>query len=85
MQKISVVILFLIGLSGCVFNQEYVYRQIPLPKAEPVRKERGEWIPAKTQTVWVNPTVDETGAFIDGHYKQVVVEPGHWALQEVSH
>ena len=68
-------------MSGCAFNKEAITQYIPMiPKETP--KQHEAWVPAKTQRVWVNPTVDETGALVAGHYKQVVVEPGHWVLQD---
>ena len=40
------------------------------------------WIPEKINKIWVNSYVDDDGNMIEGHYKHVVSEPGHWALQE---
>src|ERR1700733_7091375 len=39
------------------------------------------WIEAKTSKLWVNPYVDENGDLVEGHYKDIVTEQGHWELK----
>jgi len=39
------------------------------------------WIEAKTSKLWVNPFVDENGDLVEGHYKDIVTEQGHWELK----
>jgi len=38
------------------------------------------WVEAKTSRIWVSPHVDENGDYIEGHYKYIVLESGHWSL-----
>ena len=41
-------------------------------------KEDKVWIEAKTSKVWIGQHVDVSGDLVEGHYKHVVVTPGHW-------
>ena len=38
------------------------------------------WVEAKTSRIWVSPQVDQNGDYVEGHYKYIVLEPGHWSL-----
>jgi hypothetical protein len=38
------------------------------------------WVEAKTSRLWVSPHVDENGDYVEGYYKYIVLEPGHWSL-----
>lgn len=38
------------------------------------------WVEAKTSRVWVSPHVDENGDYVQGYYKYIVLESGHWNL-----
>ena len=40
------------------------------------------WVEAETKKIWVNSHVDENGDMVEGHYKHVIVTPGHWAVKE---
>ena len=40
------------------------------------------WVEAETRKVWVNDHVDENGDMVEGHYKHMIVTPGHWAANE---
>ena len=42
------------------------------------------WIEAETRKVWVNSHVDENGDMVEGHYKHIIITPGHWAVKEVG-
>ncbi len=39
------------------------------------------WIETKTSKLWVNPYVDENGDLVEGHYKDIVTDQGHWELK----
>ena len=45
-------------------------------------EEEKVWVEAETRKVWVNDHVDENGDMVEGHYKHMVVTPGHWAANE---
>ena len=56
----------------------------PLPSVtenNPKVNDEKVWVEAKTNKIWVNPHVEESGDLIDGHYRYVVVTPGHWAVE----
>ena len=42
------------------------------------------WIEAETRKIWVNNQVDDNGDMVEGHYKHIIVTPGHWAVKEVG-
>lgn len=82
MRKAGLLILLCIFASGCVTFGD----TLPVLKAtgqQPVETQT-IWVNAKTKKIWVNPHVDEEGNMIEGHYKYVVLEKGHWALQEIA-
>ena len=71
-------------LSGCSSFQEPDFDKplIPIPEKKQERpKEEKSWIEAKTGRIWVNAHVDENGDLVQGHYKETVLEPGHWAVK----
>ena len=71
-------------LSGCAtfddvdFNKPLI---VLAEKNDTKPKEEKSWIEAKTSRVWVNPHVDENGELVEGHYKHIVLEPGHWSVK----
>ncbi len=80
-------LLVVIFLSGCAsFNDpEFDFDKPLVPRQENKAnkpKEERSWVEAKTGRVWVNPHVDESGDLVEGHYKNTVLEPGHWAVKE---
>ncbi len=86
-QKIILVILSCIFCSGCKTFDSFVKKggSIPVITAEKTQVETETvWVPAKTKKVWVNPHIDEEGNMVDGHYKYMILEEGHWALQEIA-
>ena len=86
-QKIFLVILFCLFCSGCKTFDSFVKKgeTIPVITAEkPQSETETVWVPAKTNKVWVNAHIDDEGSMIDGHYKFVILEEGHWALQEIA-
>ena len=42
--------------------------------------EKQVWAEAKTSRIWINPHVDENGDYVEGYYKYIVLQPGHWIL-----
>ncbi len=38
------------------------------------------WVEAKTSRLWVSPHIDENGDYVEGYYKYIVLDPGHWIL-----
>ena len=77
-------LLFVLVLSGCTtvddmdFNKPLV---VLAEKKEAKPKEEKVWVEAKTSRVWVNPHIDEGGDLVDGHYKHIVSEAGHWEVK----
>jgi len=55
-------------------SEGYVENKDPKPAAQQV------WVDAKTSRIWVSPHVDENGDYVQGHYKYIVLEQGHWSL-----
>ena len=73
----------IILLCGCETTQEFDFDKplIPIPdNKESKPKEEKIWVEAKTSRIWVNPHVDENGDFVEGHYKNTVLESGHWVV-----
>ncbi len=86
----SLLLLAVVLLSGCQTFQEpdfdkplinlqadnegYVVNKNTKPTQQKV------WVEAKTSRIWVSPQVDENGDYVEGHYKYIVLEPGHWSL-----
>ncbi len=73
-----------IFLSGCASFQELDFDK-PLivlsdnKQAKP--QEEKVWVEAKTSRIWVNPHVDENGDLVEGHYKHIITEAGHWEVK----
>jgi len=47
------------------------------PKKPPQQQ---AWVEARTSRLWVSPYVDENGDYVQGHYKYIVLRPGHWDI-----
>ena len=82
-----VFLVFLVScmFSGCSITIKKFFSEKPLKteqKQDIPRQHKEVWVEAKTSRIWVNPSVDENGAMIEGHYKYIVVEPGHWAVRD---
>ena len=48
--------------------------------AKPKSPEDQAWVEAKTRRIWVSPRSDENGDYVQGYYKYIVIDPGHWSL-----
>ena len=71
-------------LSGCATSDDLDFNKplvVLAESRETKPKEEKVWAEAKTGRVWVNAHVDEGGDLVEGHYKDTVLEPGHWALK----
>ncbi|MBF0489363.1 MAG: hypothetical protein HQL15_01925 [Candidatus Omnitrophica bacterium] len=71
-------------LSGCASFDEPDFDKplISIPeKKEPKSQEDKVWVEAQISRMWVNSQVDENGDLVEGHYKNVVLEPGHWMIK----
>ncbi len=86
MQIIYSILVLCILCSGCSGLNSFTKKENT--KVLTAMDQKGEtetiWIPDKTQKVWVNPHVDEEGNMVEGHYKHVILEKGHWDLQEIT-
>ena len=69
-----------VSFSGCMTFHKTVPKSILIEDKS--SKEERVWTEAKTNKVWVNPHVDENGDMVEGHYKHIVMTPGHWAVKE---
>ena len=87
MRKICWLMVMCILCSGCKTLDSFLRKEESLPviKASQQQPETETvWVNAKTKKVWINPLVDEEGNMVEGHYKYIVLEKGHWALQETA-
>ena len=89
--------IIVVFLSGCanfqepdfdkpliVLPQDTVAPQNTVPQNQETKPKPPEdkvWVEAKTSKLWVNPYVDENGDLVEGHYKDIVTDQGHWELQ----
>jgi hypothetical protein len=72
---------------GCETLENFTKRKGSVPVISSIKPQvetETVWVPARTKKVWVNPHVDDDGNMIEGHYKYVILEEGHWALQEIA-
>lgn len=86
-KRLCLVILLCLISSGCASFDGYLKKKVAVPVIPTVKEEAETetvWVEAKTRKVWVNPHIDDDGSMVDGHYKYVVLEEGHWALQEIT-
>ena len=86
-KKLIMVIMVCFACSGCKSFESFLKRDESIPvivAGKPQVETEAVWVSAKTRKVWVNPHIDDDGSMIDGHYKYVILEEGHWALQEIA-
>ena len=90
------IVIIAVFLSGCTgyqdpdFNKPLIIlpqdndttqnKEINAKSDEPKPPQQQAWVEAKTSRIWVRPHVDETGDYVQGHYKYIVLDPGHWSL-----
>ncbi len=80
-------LILVISSAGCsVIHKIQARNAAPMPvlgQEKAVSDESGNvWVEAETKKVWINDYVDENGDMVEGHYKHIVVTPGHWAAKE---
>lgn len=78
MKQIVAMVMVCLLCSGC---QSMFKKQPLLAPARNLSNPEKVWVEAQTRKVWTNPYVDDNGDMVDGHYKYVVVAPGHWAVK----
>ena len=76
----------LMTLTACVFlcsGCQVLIKNQPKPAGIPSDASGIEkvWDEAETRKIWVNAHVDDNGDMVEGHYKYLVVAPGHWAVK----
>lgn len=84
MYRILIISLLCFSVSGCGVLSFFHPKPLLMPSVctgESIVREKKVWIEAKTNKIWVNQHVDENGDLVDGHYKYVVVTPGHWVAE----
>ncbi|MCP4653461.1 MAG: hypothetical protein GY858_08815 [Candidatus Omnitrophica bacterium] len=71
-------------LTGCAAQkQPIIYQTAQLNQKEYPKVGDGKWISADTRKVWVGAHVDpDTGDYVAGHFRYIVLSDGHWDLQE---
>ena len=77
-------VLIAVVLSGCASFDELDFSKplIPFPENKVAKpQEEKVWVEAKTSRAWVGAHVDENGDLVEGHYKHIVIEAGHWAVK----
>ncbi|MBF0490434.1 MAG: TraV family lipoprotein [Candidatus Omnitrophica bacterium] len=83
MRFLSLLVMVIL-LSGCASFDEPDFDKPLIPivdKKESKPQEDKVWVEAKISRMWVNPKVDENGDLVEGHYKNVVLEQGHWVIK----
>ena len=88
--KFLSLVLIILFFGGCAcFNEpDFDKPLIVLPEDKHTNPENNEnrppqqrlWVEAKTSRIWVSPHVDENGDYVEGYYKYIVLNPGHWTL-----
>ena len=81
-QKLLVITMLVATFSGCTIIHKSQTKFIKLMPEEKLPQEEKVWVEAKTNKVWVNQHVDENGDMVEGHYKHIVMNPGHWAVKD---
>ena len=87
LQRGFLFLMMVISFTGCTIITKTQTRNIPpisdfcLEKSSSNNEEK-VWVEAETKKVWVNKHVDESGDMVEGHYKHIIVTPGHWAIKD---
>lgn len=86
-RKIFEIVLGCLILSGCqslnsIQPKQSIAIREPPATVEKARNDEDVWVPDKISKIWINSYVDDEGNMVEGHYKYVIIEPGHWKLQE---
>lgn len=78
-QRLLILAILGLSFSGCTIIAKSQTRMI---KPAPLESKEQVWVEAVTKKVWVNQHVDENGDLVEGHYKHIVLTPGHWVTKE---
>lgn len=87
LQRGFLFLMLVISFAGCTTIHKAQTRTVtPMSvtgqeKFSPDNEEK-VWVEAETKKVWVNDHVDESGDMVEGHYKHIIVTPGHWAVKD---
>ena len=83
LKELFIITVIGLNLSGCTLVHKSQTKIVKVLAAA-VEQPAGEkvWVEAQTNKVWVNPHVDENGDMVEGHYKHIVITPGHWAVKD---
>lgn len=86
-RKIFIALLGCLILSGCqslnsIQPKQAIAIREPPATIEKARNDEDIWVPDKISKIWINSYVDDESNMVEGHYKYVITEPGHWVIQE---
>lgn len=87
LQRSLLFLIMVISFMGCTVIHKIQTRNIvPMPvlsqEKSSANSEEKVWVEAETKKVWVNDHIDESGDMVEGHYKHIIVTPGHWAVKD---
>lgn len=87
LQRYFLFLMIVISFTGCTVIHKFQTRNdVPLfvssQEKSSFHNDEKVWIEAETKKVWVNDQVDENGDMVEGHYKHIIVTPGHWAVKD---
>jgi hypothetical protein len=87
LQRSFLFLMMVISFTGCTTIHKA--QTLPVtPKSATAQEEQSTnekdkvWVEAETKKIWVNNHVDESGDMVEGHYKHIIVTPGHWAVKD---
>ncbi len=86
-QRSLLFFMMVISFTGCAgIHKTKTLNVVPMSvssqeKSSPNNEDK-VWVEAETKKVWVNDHVDESGDMVKGHYKHIIVTPGHWAVND---
>ncbi len=86
-QRSFLFLIMLISFTGCeVIHKTQILNVEPMPVSNQeilsAKDDEKVWVETETQKVWVNNHVDDSGEMVEGHYKHIIVTPGHWAVKD---
>ena len=87
LQRGFLFLILIISFAGCAgIHKTQIGNDTPMTVSNQENpssgKEEKVWVEAETRKVWVNNHVDENGDMVEGHYKHMIVTPGHWTANE---
>jgi hypothetical protein len=86
-QRSFLFVMMVISFTGCAgIHKTQTQNIVPVSVSNQeklsLNDEEKVWVEAETKKVWVNDHVDESGDMVEGHYKHIIVTPGHWAVKD---